>query len=180
MTGKRLSQFPSEFQLELKNRFEAVKTLSAEENMQEFYNSFQDVVEKVAEKVAGPIKLKKSPYWVTHHTEKLREEWNKAKQARNTSRTVENRKKCRNLNAELNRAYKEDEIKHLEENLNELRQAADQNQHNVVWRVVKELSGKRASNDAVEVKEADGTRIENTQELLSEWQQYLSQLLNNK
>ena len=95
MTGKRLSQFPSEFQLELKNRFEAVKTLSAEENMQEFYNSFQDVVEKAAEKVAGPIKPKKSPNWFSHYNDKLREEWNKAKQACNTSRTVENRKKCK-------------------------------------------------------------------------------------
>ena len=97
MTRKSLSQFPSELQLKLKNRFEPLKTLSAEDNMQEFYNSFQDVVKKAAEKVARPSKPKKSPYWVSHHTDKLREEWNKAKQARNTSRTVENRKKCKNL-----------------------------------------------------------------------------------
>ena len=45
---------------------------------------------------------------------------------------------------------------------------------------MKELSGKRASNAAAKVKKADGTRIENTQELLSEWQQYFSKLLNNK
>ena len=80
----------------------------------------------------------------------------------------------------MNRAYEQDEINHLEEKLNELKQAADQNQHNVVWRVVKELSGKRALNAAAKVKKADGTRIENTQELLSEWQQYFSKLLNNK
>lgn len=65
----------------------------------------------------------------------------------------------------MNKAYEQDAIKHREENVNELRQAADQNQHNVVWRVVKELSGKRASNAAAKVKKADGTRIENTQEL---------------
>ena len=45
---------------------------------------------------------------------------------------------------------------------------------------MKELSGKRASNAAAKVKKADGTRIENTKELLSEWQQYFSKLLNNK
>lgn len=106
-----------EFQLELKNRFEPLKTLSAEENMQEFYNSFQEGVEKAAEKVAGLIKPKKSPNWVSHQNDKLREERSKAKQALNTSRTVENREKCKNLNAELNRAYEQDEIKYLEEKL---------------------------------------------------------------
>ena len=35
-------------------------------------------------------------------------------------------------------------------------------------------------NAAAKVKKADGTRIENTQQLLSEWQQYFSKLLNNK
>jgi len=105
MTGKSLSKFPSEFQLELKNCFEPLKALSAKEKMQEFCNNFQDVVEKAAEKVAGPIKPKKSLNWVSHPTDKLREERNKAKQASNTSRIVENRKKCKILNAKLNRAY---------------------------------------------------------------------------
>lgn len=73
---KKLEPVPirKELQLELKNRFEPLKRLSAEETMQEFYNSFQEGVEKAAEKVAGPIKPKKSPNWVSHQTDKLREQ----------------------------------------------------------------------------------------------------------
>ena len=46
---KKLEPAPigKEFQLELKNRFEPLKTLSAEENMQKFCNSFQRGVEKL-------------------------------------------------------------------------------------------------------------------------------------
>ena len=64
--------------------------------------------------------------------------------------------------------------------MEELKRASETNQHEVVWRVVEELSGKRTSNAAANVKESDGTRIANTQELLSEWQQYFSKVLNNQ
>ncbi|XP_068704500.1 craniofacial development protein 2-like [Montipora foliosa] len=90
-----------EFQLELKNRFEPLRTLSADENMREFYNSFQGGVEKAAEKVVGLIKPKKSPNWVSHQTDKVREERNKAKQAHNTSRSVENREKVQKLKCRI-------------------------------------------------------------------------------
>ena len=46
--------------------------------------------------------------------------------------------------------------------------------------MVNELSDKGKSNAATKVKKADGTRVENTEELLSEWRQYFKKLLNNQ
>ena len=83
--------------------------------------------------------------------------------------TQENKQRCKDLNKQRNKAYEEDERKHLENKLDEL-----------VWRVVNELSDKGKSNAAAKVKKADGTRVENTEGLLSEWRQYFEKLLKNQ
>ena len=98
----------------------------------------------------------------------------------NNKHTKETKERCKAQNSELNKAYEQDEIKHLEGKLEELKRASETNQHEVVWRVLRELSVKRTPNAAAKVKKSDGTRIANTQELLSEWQQYFSKLLNNQ
>ena len=94
-------------------------------------------------KVVGLVKSKKSPNWVSEKTDKLREERNKAKWEYNNKHTKDTKERCRALNSELNKAYEQDEIKHLEGKLEELKRASETNQHEVVWRVVEELSGKR-------------------------------------
>ena len=127
-------------------------------------------MEETAGKVVRLVKSKKSPYWVSEKTDKLREERNKAKWGYNSKHTKNTKERCRALKSELNKAYQQDEIKHLEWKLEELKRASERNQHEVVWRVIKELSGKRTPNAAAKVKKSDGTRIASTQEVLSEWQ----------
>ena len=154
--------------------------LSHEDGIQESYDIFEEGMEETAGKVVRLVKSKKSPNWVSEKTDKLREERNKAKLEYNNKHTKETKERCKAQNSELNKAYEQDEIKYLEGKLEELKRASETNQHEVVWRVVRELSVKRTPNAAAKVKKSDGTRIANTQELLSEWQQYFSKLLNNQ
>ena len=130
-----------EFQLELRNRFEPLTALlSHEDGIQESYDLFEEGMEDG--KVVGLVKSKKSPYWVSEKTDKLREERNKAKWEYNNKHTKTTKGGCRALNSELNKAYQQDEIKHFEGKLQEFKRASESNQHEVVWRIVKELSGK--------------------------------------
>ena len=85
----------------------------------------------------GSTKPKKSPNWVSNIPDQLREKRNQAKLIFHDKPTQVNRQKCKDLNKQLNKAYEEDERKHLEDKLHELKHAAEKNQYNVVWRVVK-------------------------------------------
>ena len=102
-----------EFQLELRNRFEPLMALSShEDGIQESYDLFEEGMEETTGKVVGLIKSKKSPYWVSAKTDKLKEERNKAKWEYNNKHTKETKERCRALNSELNKAYRQDETKH--------------------------------------------------------------------
>ena len=75
-------------------------------------------MEETAGKVVRLVKSNKSPNWVSEKTDKFREERNKAKVEYNNKHSKETKEMCRALNSELNKAYEQDKIRHLEGNLN--------------------------------------------------------------
>jgi len=172
-------ELKQEFQLECRNQFETLTEFSPDSNVNKAYDIFQDCIEAAAEKVVGIRRTTRAPSWVSDATNKLRDERDQAKKAYNSSRTPENKQSYRDINMKLNKSYEADEIKHLEDKLQELNQAAAQGQHSRTWKIVNELSGKKISNAAAKVKRADGSTINSTRELLSEWKTYFSNLLNN-
>ena len=50
---------------------------------------------------------------------------------------------------------------------------------NKTWSIINDISGKKKRNTA-KVKKRDGSDPNNEQELLNEWKEYFSTLLNNK
>ena len=110
-----------EFQLELRNRFEPLMALLPHEDGIQESDLFEEGMEETAGKVIGLVKSKKSPDWVSEKTAKLREERNKTKWEYNNKHTKETKERCRALKSELNKAYEQDEIKHLEGKLEELK-----------------------------------------------------------
>ena len=83
------------------------------------------------------------------------------------------------MNLSLNQSYKDDELKHLENQLAELTEASNKKEINKVWSIINELSGKNCHLSA-KVKKRDGTDPANQQEILKEWKEYFSTLLNNR
>ena len=102
-----------EFQLELKNRFEPLKAILPDNDVQDTYNKFQGSMEAAAETVVGSTKPKKSPNWVTNTTDQLHEKRNQAKLILHDKPTQVNRQmqKCKDLNEQLNKAYEDLERK---------------------------------------------------------------------
>ena len=102
-----------EFQLELKNRFEPLKAILPDNDVQDTYNKFQGSMEAAAETVVGSAKPKKSPNWVTNTTDQPHEKRNQAKLILHDKPTQVNRQmqKCKDLNEQLNKAYEDLERK---------------------------------------------------------------------
>ncbi|CAF1276691.1 unnamed protein product [Adineta ricciae] len=117
---------------------------------------------------------------VTSDTVNILEQRNKAKVKFKHNPSIKNKNQWHTLNQQLDTSYNNDKIKFLEDKLEQLEQAALSNQIRATWCLVDEISGKRRHNSASQIKRADGTKINSTAELMSEWKNYFEDLLNVK
>ena len=166
-----------QFQIELSNRFQALQD-AASTSITERYGVFEKAVETVAEEVVGRRNACGMPNWVTEETRQLKLERDKAKKRFLTDKTRHSRDAWRNLNTRLNESYKADEISKLNKQMEDLKLADEKGEYNTTWKIIHEISGKeRRSNP--KVKKRDGSAPTSEKELLDEWKQYFSALLNN-
>ena len=167
----------SQFQIELSNRFQVLQD-TATTSITEKYNIFVSAVESSAEEVLGRRRPCGMPSWVTDKTLQLKEERDKAKKRFLIDKTRHSRDAWRTLNTSLNESYRADELSKLNKQLEDLKVADQKGEYNTTWKIIHELSGQERRPNP-KVKKRDGSAPSSEEELLEEWRQYFSALLNN-
>ena len=166
------------FQLELSNRFQVLTMLDDTIDITERYESFATTVKEVAEEVLGKQKRQGLPSWVSQETVCLKTERDEVKKKYTVSKSPQSRERWRKLNASLNDSYKADEAAWLNNQMEELRLADETGNYTTTWKIIHSLSGKNDKRN-VKVRKRDGNPPESDQDLLEEWKEYFSSLLNN-
>ena len=144
----------------------------------ERYESFENAVEEVAEKVVGRCSPCGMPSWVSDRIKQLRTERDVAKRKCLLSKSKQSREIWRKLDSSLNESYKADEIARLNKQMEELQLADSKGDYSPTWKIIHDLSGKD-QNPKVKVKMRDGAPPKSDKDLLAEWQEYFISLLNN-
>lgn len=166
-----------EFQLELSNRFQ-VLNMDDTSPISDRYEIFETTVREVAEEVIGKQEPCGLPSWVSDRTIRLKLERDQAKKQYSTSKSRQSRDRWRNLNNSLNDSYKADELATLNKQMEDLKLADETGNYTTTWKIIHSLSGKNSRQDA-KVKKRDGSAPASDRELLEEWKEYFSSLLNN-
>ncbi len=117
------------------------------------------------------------PSWVTDETLKLRSERDKAKKRYLLIRTRHAKETWRRLNTTLNESYRADELAALDRQMEDLRVADEKGNYSTTWKIIHNISGKNKTSNP-KVKKRDGTAPSSDKELLDEWKEYFSALLN--
>ena len=93
-------------------------------------------------------------------------------------KTASLQRKCRDLAKAVQLSYEEDDMRYLQKHIDELQKADRSNNPRKTWKVINEMSGKCSVNPATQVQAPDGKVMENSEELLVEWNSYFEKLLN--
>jgi len=168
----------SQFQIELSNQFQALQIDNTSTPITERYESFEKAVEEVAEKVIGKRKPCGLPSWVSNKTLKLRQERDEAKKRYLLIRTRHSKQTWRRLNTSLNESYRADELASLQKQMEDLQVADEKGEYNTTWKIIHDISGQNMRSNP-KVKKRDGSPPSSDKELLDEWREYFSDLLNN-
>ena len=118
------------------------------------------------------------PNWVTNKTIQLKSERDEAKRRFLVSKSRQSRERWRKLNSSLNASYKSDEATMLNKQLEDLRLADSKGDYTTTWKIIHDLSGKDKKS-CVKFNKRDGTPRTSDKDLLAEWREYFSSLLNN-
>ena len=172
------SNVKQQFQVELSNRFKTLQCSDTTIPITERYEQFVNAVTEVATKVVGKPNPCGMPKWVSDKTTKLKLERDEAKKRYLVSKSKKSRTHWRRLNTELNESYAADKSSMLNKQIEDLEQADSRGDYTTTWKIIHELSGKGKKTN-VKVKKRDGTPPTSDTELLAEWKEYFSSLLNN-
>lgn len=135
-------------------------------------------MEETASELLGKLRKPKVKHWVSKATTSILEKRNRAKKAFKSSRLERDKEIWQNLSQELESAYANDQVQHLEGKLQQLKSAAASGHLRTTWEIVNELGGKNMSKHQHKMKRADGSSINNKKDLRDEWSNYLRDLLN--
>ena len=135
----------------------------------ERYESFENAVEEVAERLVGcliePNSLGQRQMWPKESICML----SKSKQPRGI---------WRKLNSSLIESYEADEMARLNKQMKEIKLADSKGYYTTTCKIIHDLSGKDR-NSKIKVKIRDGTPLKSDKDLLVEWQEYFNSLLND-
>ena len=168
----------TEFDLELKNRFQA---LQQEDNVEGDWFRFKDTVNKAAESVLGRRRGKRKERWISPITWKIIDERRvlKAKkeqsltEGKNTEATL---KEYKEKDKEVKKCCKQDKQNWFDSKATEAEQAAQKGDTKTIYRLVKELSG--CNSHCPMIKLADGQRATTHEQQANRWYQHFQKVLN--
>lgn len=175
---KTSQELQAQFNVAVRNRFDALYEENEVNNLQTKYDNFERSMEETASKLLGKLRKPKVKHWVSKATTSILEKRNWAKKAFKSSRLERDKEIWQNLNQELESAYANDQVQHLEGKLQQLKSAAASGHLKATWRSSTNLAGKNMSKHQHKMKRADGSSINNKRELRDEWINYFRDLLN--
>ncbi|KAL0159315.1 hypothetical protein M9458_043040, partial [Cirrhinus mrigala] len=176
---KASEQLQAQFNVAVRNRFLALQEECGDSGLQAKYNSFERSVEETANELLGKLKKPKTKHWVSKSTTDLLMQRNQAKKTLKSSCNPRDKQVWQELNKQLESSYVNDQMEHLEDKLQQLKLAAASGRLRTTWEIVNELGGKNMSKQQHKMKRADGSRINNKNDLREEWKNHFCKLLNN-
>ena len=172
----------SQFQLELSNRFAPLSDDTLE--LQDQYDHFTEAVSKAAAASLGTVKKgKERRHWVSLDTCKIIDQRDEAKikyeatHKKNPARSARKAEWDRLAKA-ADSALADDEMRHLETELQTMQAAAYSGNPRMAWDLIRKLSG-RQRKPQVKVKSKLKPNA-SEDELLEEWRLYFEGLLNGQ
>ena len=173
-----------EFNKELKNKFSALfdevkaNDKCPRDRIQTRANTLNKALIQTSEKILGKQARRKQPSWVSPSTLELIDRQFKAKLNYKQSPNRVNKTRWRKLQKEVSLSYEKDQREHLAAQLKDLESAALRHEYGSVWKIVGYISQKPEKE--TKVRKLDGSIPNDNDEILIEWRNYFSNLLNNK
>ena len=164
-----------QYQLELKNRFDALPEVEDSETM---HNDIVEIIGECAQNVIGNPPKRRPKQWVSDASLTLVANRDNAKKRYHQKKTAATKERWRNLAKQVQESYLEDERRYMERQIAELEQANRQGASRRTWKIMNDISGKSTPCPAGKVKKLNGDIVKSPQELLDEWRKYFSNLLN--
>jgi hypothetical protein len=183
----REQRVQEEFNLALKNRFEALED-EMNSDIQGRYDKLLRCIKETAENTVGKEVKEKKQHWVSEATRskilardnaRLKYE-SRIEATRKIDKTAQQlRAEWKELSEQCEAAHQNDHVKYLEKQYEELKRAADNREARKQWQLVKRITGKELKPTIkVHNKKTPGTATE--QDTLNEWSKYFDNLLNAK
>ena len=170
----------SEFQIELRNRFELLGTIP-EQGIEDQWQQIKQSFCSTAEEVLGFKKPNKKE-WMSDNT------WNKIEERKEIKKKILNQNNSSEETDRLKTQYsqkdrvvkksaRKDKIKFIDDKAEEAQNAANRGDLNTVYKITKQLCSKSKS-DNVPVKDKDGVVLTTEREQAARWKEHFKEVLN--
>jgi len=162
----RARQNEEKFQIELRNRFDA---LQVQEDIEEQWADIRDSLNAATEAICPRTEKRTRQKWVSDNTISLIEQRNSAK--------LIDPPKARELNKQIRRRLESEREVYWDGVANEMEAAAGRGDQRVLFSTLAALAGKR-SRPSTTIRDATGRVAKTATEVLRSWQQHFESLLN--
>ena len=174
------------FKIKLSNKFSVLSNLGEDEenvgSVEETWTKIKDTYISTCEEILGK-KIYGRKEWISDETWKLVEERRSLKEnvdkARTRGKKAIELNKYREKDREVKRGCRRDKRKQIEEKTLELEHAAENRDTAKVYKVVKDLSGRRM-NQEKPVKDKQGNTITKLEDQLNRWREHFQEILNRR
>ena len=161
-TLRKNNEVKSNFEIELKNRYQVLKEENDEMTTCEEYAAFEKAVHETACKII-PLKpkLKKKVPWETPEIIQCRENLKTAAENKRKKPTRANTRKYKNAQTKLKTTYEKEQCDYINSKIKEIEEAVDNKQSAIAWKIVNEISGRKKTNKAKLKAKDQNERIRN-------------------
>lgn len=171
----------SDFQITLKNRFQALQGLD-DETVEGKWKRVKEAYTETCDKVLG-TRRNKQKAWITEDTWNLIEERKILKQrtdqARTRAQTQAAKERYSQKNKEVKKSARKDKRTFIDNLATEAQDAAYKNDLKTLYNITKQLSGRRINSNKP-VKDKEGNFISNNTDQLNRWKEYFTECLNRE
>ena len=176
-----LQEKKEQFQLTLKNRFDALQDLVNDEtDIETHWSKTKEALVSTCTEVLGERKREKKE-WISKRSMDLIEKRKKKKEEINNSKTIFAKETAqgeyKTAAREVKRSLKRDKEEHINNLAEKAEKAAVEGHMNIVYQITKTLSGKHGRTE-VPVKDKDGKTIFGKEDQAKRWVEHFNSLLN--
>ena len=148
-TLKDDSDLRNTFIIRVNNRFTALQDQSQTRNADTTYSNFETAIKETAfDTIPLKPKVKKHTPWENREICEKREQLHKAANVKQSNPSPENTAYYENALSDLKEAYKLEQTKYLERQIDYITNAVDNQKAAAAWKVVNEISGKKSCNSS--------------------------------
>ena len=164
----RNAELQNQYSISLRNRFDILRDNT--NNVNETYQAFISAHEKSSDIVPTRPKQKHRVPWENDKVKSKREQLKKIAQERNRNPSRLNLRRYVSARKDLEQTYSEEQQKYIQKQIDNVKDAADNQQSSKAWQIVNEISGRKRSSGSK-------LKANNQGERLLKWENHFKNLL---